>query len=78
MSFGVTPLDGNVPLQAVSNVVELKPDKTYLLVFKIDEQIERQVEQYANLSRRLQAMGISHLFIAVSDGTELKVIEAPK
>ena len=61
------------PLQAVSNVIELKPDKRYLLVFKGILTVE-QVESFLSV---LKAQGITCLGVALGTDDELQVIEMP-
>lgn len=59
-------------LQFVSNVVELKADKKYLLVFK-----NIPFEVLERVSDMLHICGFDCFCIALYDGDDLKVIEAP-
>ncbi len=61
-------------LQAVSNVIELKPDKQYLLVFTGDHVNEENVRQVLGF---LRVNGIRGIGIGLTTGQELQVIEAP-
>jgi len=64
------------PIQAVSNVIELKPDKKYLLVFKGEgityEQLQEFMRRLAT-EMRLQCVGV-----LLKKDAELTVIEAPE
>jgi hypothetical protein len=62
------------PLQAVSNVIELKPGHKYLLVFNggISQ------TQLDHAMARLRASGIESVGLALIEGAELDVIEVPK
>jgi len=60
------------PLQFVSNVVELKPDKKYLLVFKGDI----PVDQLNRALDTLRSEGFHGVGIALREGQDLQVIEA--
>ena len=61
-------------LQAISNVIELKPDGKYLLVFKGD--FTR--EQLAHALTMIKATGIQQIVAIVLHGEqELEVIEVP-
>lgn len=59
-------------LQFVSNVIELKPDKKYLMVF--DGITQHQLE---HINEVLRARGFDCLCITTFEGQEVKVIEAP-
>ena len=58
------------PLEAVSNVIELKPDKKYLLVF-----IGATFDQVEQAKARLKASGIQGVGIGLPDGVHLQVVE---
>lgn len=60
-------------LKFVSNVIELKPDKRYLLVFKGNI----TVHHLNGIIDNLRAQGIHSVGIAIHDDQELQVIEAP-
>ena len=62
-------------LQAVSNVIELKSDKKYLLVFKGDGITQQEL---GHILTGLRSRGIDSVGIALYDGQELTVIEVPK
>lgn len=64
-----------VPLEAVSNVIELKPDKRYLLVFRGLEGMK--ASQLAEISERLSAIGMVNVCLSMPEGSNLEVIEAP-
>jgi hypothetical protein len=57
----------------VSNTIELKPDKKYLLVFKGN----MTIDQLNRVLDYLRSHGIHGVGIALHDGQELQVIEAP-
>lgn len=61
---------GNEPLKAVSNVIELSPDKEYLLVF---EGVGR--DGMHRVLDHLKARGIRGFGIALYEGQSLQVIE---
>jgi hypothetical protein len=65
----------NTELQAVSNVIEIKPGKKYLLVFK-GEGVTDQALQRIVTGLRLE--GIDSVGVALDDGQELTVIEVPE
>ncbi len=59
--------------QAVENVIELKPDKKYLLIFK-----GVTLTQLEAVIKRLRAEGITNCMgIAIQDGQEVQIVEAP-
>jgi hypothetical protein len=59
-------------LQFVSNTIELKPDKKYLLIFKrITHYQLEQVNDY------LRKQGFDCTCISAPDGNDVQVIEAP-
>lgn len=60
-------------IKFVSNAIELKPDKKYLLVFKGDI----TVHQLNGVIDHLRAQDVHCLGIAIHDNQELQVIEAP-
>lgn len=60
-------------LKFVSNVIELKPDKKYLLIFKGNI----TVHQLNGVIDHLRAQGIHSVGIAINDGQDIQVIEAP-
>lgn len=60
-------------LQFVSNVIELKPDKKYLLVFKGNITVD-QVQSAIDI---LAAQDIHGIGLAIDHGDDLQVIEAP-
>ncbi len=63
-------------LQFVSNVIEIRPDKKYLLVFEGDNVSHDELQA---VFQRLYAAGfIGCLGIAIKSGTQLTVIEAPQ
>ncbi len=64
----------NEPLQAVSTVIELKPDKKYLLVFKGDDIDANMLNE---ISQHLRDMGIVNLSISIAQDIDMEVIEAP-
>lgn len=59
-------------LQFVSNVIELKPDKKYLLIFK-----GLNYHQLNQINEALRAHGFDSLCITTFEDQEVKVIEAP-
>ena len=61
-------------LHAVNNVIELKPGKKYLLVFKGDIRLEA----LESVILALKAHEIDCFAIALQDGEELTVIEVPE
>ena len=62
-------------LQAVSNVIELRPGKKYLLVFKGDGLSNEALKEVLT---GLRAQGIDTIGLALDDGQELTVIEVPE
>lgn len=60
-------------LKFVSNVIELKPDKKYLLVFKGNI----TAHQLNGVIDNLRAQDIHSVGIAINDGQDIQVIEAP-
>jgi hypothetical protein len=60
-------------LKFVSNVIELKPNKKYLLVFKGNI----TVHQLNGVIDHLRAQDIHSVGIAIHDDQDLQVIEAP-
>jgi len=65
--------DNQEPLQAVSNVIELNPDKKYLLVYKG----ELTQAQLALVQEILKAQKVSDLIVHL-DNQEMSVIEMPE
>lgn len=61
-------------LQAISNVIELKPDHKYLFVFS-GSSIPDQ-KQTAQLLQALKALHIESISLAIQNQDELRVIEA--
>lgn len=62
------------PLHAVSNVIELKPDKKYLLIFTGN--FTRQA--LAELMGTLRAGGVNGIGIALRTGDEVEVVAMPE
>lgn len=59
-------------LKATSNIIELKPDKKYLFVFKgVTEQ------QLHNLNEVIHASGFKGISIGLYKDDELEIIEQP-
>lgn len=58
----------------VSNTIELKPDKKYLLVFKGN----MTIDQLNHVLEYLRSHGVHGVGIALRNGEEVQVIEAPK
>ena len=65
-------IQATAPLKATSNVIELKPDKKYLLIFKGCSVSQAQV---IKLKTILANMGITGLCVTIDDDTDLEVIE---
>lgn len=63
------------PIKAISNVIELKPGKKYLLVFKAKEP-EAYMDQAHRFVEMLQTRGITGFGIVLKKGDEIEVIEA--
>lgn len=63
--------DELVPLQAISNVIELKPDKRYLFICK-----DANHDEAAYLMHQLEQQGL-HQFMAVH-GTDVEIVEIPE
>ena len=63
------------PLQAVSNVIELKPGCKYLLLFQGDHVSQAQVAKLRNM---LADMGISCLSVTIDTTSDLQVVEVPE
>lgn len=66
-------MNGDKPLEAVSNAIELKPGHKYLLVFKGN----MTVHQIAPIIEQLRLMDIHSLGIALAENDDLQVIEVP-
>lgn len=62
------------PLEAISNVIELKPGHKYLLVFK---NTRYKAEEIDYLQGLLREMGIDCLSIDIHKDEDLQVIEVP-
>lgn len=60
-------------LQAVSNVIELKPDKRYMFVFS---GVSREAANH--ILSRLKAIGITAFALSLSEGESVQIIEYPK
>ncbi len=58
---------------ATSNVIELKPDKRYLLIFK-GERISGEVSGIMDM---LHDLGVRGVGIILQPGQDVQVIEAP-
>ena len=61
------------PLHAVSNVIELQPDKRYLLIFRGDV----EAEEIEHMLTMLASLGIRSLGIGRRRGQEIEVIALP-
>ena len=62
----------NISIDAVSNVIELKPGHQYLLVFKgVSSEEAEQILQV------VRAAGIEGVGVGLDTGEELSVIEVP-
>jgi hypothetical protein len=61
------------PLRAVSNVIELKPDRKYLLIFQGN--FDRQA--ITELMRMLHMQGVNGIGIALRTDEGVEVIEMP-
>jgi hypothetical protein len=59
-------------IQAVNNVIELKPGHKYLLVFK-----GVTPEQMDHILHLLHSVGITGVGIGLEDGESLDVVEVP-
>lgn len=59
------------PLQLVSNVIELKPDKKYVLIFK-----NAALDQLGHINDVLRQHGFDCVCLRTFD--DVQVIEAPK
>ena len=65
------------PITALSNVIELKPGKKYLLVFKGDEQDDtRDIRLISEAIQGLKKSDITCFGFALRKGQDLEVIEA--
>jgi hypothetical protein len=64
----------NEALQAISNVIELKPDKFYLFVFKGSF----NYHEMEYLAKTLYNEGLHGISVAIQDEQSLEVIEVPK
>lgn len=62
----------NISIKAVSNVVELKPEHKYLLVFK--GAIPEDVHQVLQMIR---AVGIVCVGVGLDDGESVQIVEVP-
>lgn len=60
--------------EAVSNVIELKPDKKYLLVFS-GNYTRKELQE---LTDTLRTFGFSSFAVALREGETLEVIEEPQ
>ncbi len=65
----------NEALRAVSNVIELKPDRKYLLVVSGDNINPRAAQEIGEM---LQEYGICGVIIHLTTEQSLQVIEAPQ
>lgn len=65
------------PLKATSNVIELKPDKKYLLVFVTDDDSGQKKMELLEVYQELKDKGITSIMIAMKPTDKLEVIEAP-
>jgi hypothetical protein len=63
------------PLQFVSNVIELKPDTAYLLVFEGDNVSRSELH---TVLQRFNTAGLRCFGLALKSDTTLTVIEAPQ
>ena len=61
-----------IKIEAVSNVIEMKPDHTYLLVFQ-----GVQPHEAEQVLRMLRAVGINVLSVGLADGESVQVVELP-
>jgi hypothetical protein len=63
-------------IKAISNIIELKPGKEYLLVFKMDTPREHLMQDIWGLIEGMKQEGITGLGVALKKGEDLEMIEA--
>src|SRR5689334_17876148 len=62
-------------LKAISTVIELKPEKKYLLVFSGDGEEPISFVEYDRLIRNLRLEGIRGVGVALRKGQQIEVVE---
>ena len=65
------------PIKAISNVIELKEGKKYLLVFITDDDSAKMKMELLEVLEDLKSKGIVNVGIAMKPTDKLEIIEVP-